>query len=110
MIFFNFNLIRQVRLIDTGKVLERDTECIYTYCGTNRKFIDLPPRCFECGLAKLQPSQIRYPNGHWPIEAIALFKRKIENTLIEIEVQFKYIRIFKIFSIQKKNAYVIEGI
>lgn len=49
--------------------------------------MDLPPRCFECSLAQLQPSQIRYPNGEWPSEAVSLFKTKTESRLIEIEVK-----------------------
>ncbi|XP_055325146.1 probable ATP-dependent RNA helicase spindle-E isoform X2 [Sitodiplosis mosellana] len=82
---FNAELCR-VRLIDTGKVLECNTECIYRYCGRLRTFFDLPPRCFECRLAQMQPSQIRYPSGNWPIEAITLFRNKTEQRTIEIEV------------------------
>lgn len=77
-------------MIDTGKIIECNTDCVYKYCGTNRKFVDLPPRCFECGLVQLQPSQIRYPNGIWPNEAITLFKTKTEDRMIEIEVNFEF--------------------
>lgn len=69
-----------------GKILECNIQCVYKYCGAQRKFIDLPPRCFQCGLAQLQPSQIRYPTGHWPVEAIHLFKQKTEQKMIQIEV------------------------
>lgn len=76
----------QVCLIDTGKVVECKMNCVYKYCGDKREFIDLPARCFECNLAQLQPSQIRYPMGDWPAEAIELFKSKIDSKIVEIEV------------------------
>lgn len=60
---------------------------IYEYCGKQRIFFDLPPRCFECSLAQLQPSQIRYPNGHWPIEAKTLFENETQQKIVEIEVK-----------------------
>lgn len=49
--------------------------------------MDLPPRCFECGLAQLQPSQIQYPNGFWPNEANELLKEKTDQITVEIEVK-----------------------
>lgn len=64
-------------------------ECIYEYCGMRRKCFDLPPRCFKCSLAEIQPSQIRNQNGHWPNEALALFERLTTQKLVEIEVNHK---------------------
>lgn len=75
-----------VQLIDCGKILDCQFEQLYDYCGSLRKFIDLPPRCFECGLAQLQPSLVRYPNSIWSIDAINLFRDKFMNQLVEIEV------------------------
>lgn len=80
------NVHLQVRLIDTGKILDCNHQQIFKYCGKQRKFMDLPPRCFECGLAQVQPSQVRYPNGHWPNEAIELFKRNTDQRTVDIEV------------------------
>lgn len=77
-------------LIDTGKILDCDIMNLFKYCGTAKKFVDLPARCFKCSLAQLQPSQIRYPNGFWPNEAVALFKRFSTQKLIEIEVQTNF--------------------
>lgn len=48
--------------------------------------MDLPPRCFECGLAQLQPSLVQCPDGFWPNEAIELFKEKTDLKLVNIEV------------------------
>lgn len=73
-------------MIDTGKIIDSNIECIYEYCGKQRAFFDLPPRCFECSLAQLQPSQVRYLNGFWPNEAIELFKQQTTTGPIEIEV------------------------
>lgn len=76
----------KVKMIDFGKVIDCSENQFYEYCGTSRKFIDLPPRCFECGLAKVQPSQIRYPDGLWPNAAIDLLKFETNQRLIEIMV------------------------
>lgn len=73
-------------MIDTGETHECTVENAYEYCGKQRKFIDLPPRCFKCSLAQLQPSQVRNPNGFWPPEANRIFKEKTAQMLIEIEV------------------------
>lgn len=75
-------------MIDSGEMVDIVIENVYEYCGKQREFFDLPPRCFECGLAQLQPSQIRYPNGHWPSEAITLFKNVTHKNTVEIEVRF----------------------
>lgn len=48
--------------------------------------MDLPPRCFECGLAQVQPSRIRYPNEHWPSDAVKLFKDLTNHKTIKIKV------------------------
>lgn len=80
------NIILQVRLIDSGKIVDQIIDNIYEYCGKNREFFDLPPRCFECSLAQIQPSQIQYPSGQWPIEAKTLFENQMQQKTIEIEV------------------------
>lgn len=84
----------QIRLIDTGKILDREIQCIYEYCGKQRKFFDLPPRCFKCSLAEVQPSQIRNPNGVWPNEAIALFEKLTSQKSIEIEVWISLLKLY----------------
>lgn len=83
----------KVRLVDTGKKLDCNTENVYEYCGKRNSFFDLPPRCFECALAEIQPSQIRYPNGIWSSEAIALFERETTKRIIELEVTLNNINV-----------------
>lgn len=78
----------QVQLIDSGRIHECQIDQLYHYCGTIKNVFDLPPRCFECRLAQLQPSQIRYPYGVWSSNAIELFKAKAINQPIEIEVSW----------------------
>lgn len=79
------NFVLQVRLIDSGKIADQTIDNIYEYCGKNRKFFDLPPRCFECSLAQIQPSQIRY-GGQWSIEAKTSFENQVLQRTVEIEV------------------------
>lgn len=38
-----------------------------------------PPRCFECALANVRPSQLESPNGFWPQAAVDLFIKLVEN-------------------------------
>lgn len=49
-------------------------------------FMKLPPRCFECSLAELQPSTINCPDGKWPSEAIKCFEEFIGDGEIEAEI------------------------
>lgn len=76
----------KVKLIDFGEVIDCSEKQFFEYCGSSRKFIDLPPRCFECGLAEVQPSQLRYPDGLWPNAANDLIKFETNQRLIEIVV------------------------
>lgn len=75
----------KVEMIDFGEVIDCSEDQFFEYCGSSRKFIDLPPRCFECSLAEVQPSQLRYPDG-WPNAANDLFKLETNQRLIEIVV------------------------
>lgn len=88
-------------MVDSGKIIDKNLANVYEYCGEQRQFFDLPPRCFECSLAQIQPSLIRYPNGHWPIEATKLFVDETRHKNIEIQVGYDF---YYFFSILKKSA------
>lgn len=93
----------QVRLIDTGKIVDQIIANLYEYVGEQRKVFDLAPRCFECSLAQVQPSQIRYPNGHWPVEAKTLFESYTSQRIVEIEVRFHFSFVHLCNYLSKKN-------
>lgn len=76
----------KVKLIDFGEVIDCFKTQLFEYCGSSRKFIELPSRCFECGLAEVQPSQLRYADGLWPNAANDLLKFETNQRLIEIVV------------------------
>lgn len=78
----------KVKLIDFGEVVDCSEDQLFEYYGSSRKFVDLPPRCFECGLAGVQPSQLRCSNGLWPNAANDLLKFESNQRLIEIEANF----------------------
>lgn len=76
----------KVKLIDFGEVIDCSETQLFEYSGTSRKFIELPPRCFECSLAEVQPSQLRYVDGLWSNAANDLLKFETNQRLIEIVV------------------------
>lgn len=49
-------------------------------------FMKLPPRCFECSLAELQPSTINYPIGVWPREAQKCFEEYVKDVEVEADI------------------------
>lgn len=68
-------------------MVECQIDNMYRYISDIKKFVDLPPRCFECRLAEMQPSQINYPDEKWSLEAIEMFKGYVDQRIIEIEVR-----------------------
>lgn len=49
-------------------------------------FMELPPRCFECSLAELQPSTINCPNGVWPRESLKCFEKYTKDGEVEADI------------------------
>lgn len=53
--------------------------------------MDLPPRCFECCLAEVQPSRINYPDGIWPNAAVNVLKDLTNDQEVNAEVIIIYL-------------------
>lgn len=49
-------------------------------------FMKLPPRCFECSLAELQPSTINCPDGEWPRAAQKCFEEYVKDGEVEADI------------------------
>lgn len=49
-------------------------------------FMELPPRCFECSLAELQPSTINCPDGVWPRAARKCFEEYVKDGEVEADI------------------------
>lgn len=54
--------------------------------GVSSNFLTLPPYCYQCALAFIQPSQVNAPDGVWRPEAVEMFVDKTDGIEIQIEV------------------------
>lgn len=73
--FLDYGFIRDDCKLETLRLVESDSE-----------FMDLPPRCFECSLAQLQPSVLMSPSGTWDSDAVKWFRNVAANRHLSIEV------------------------
>lgn len=85
---FNLFFFTQVKLIDIGRTISCGLNKLFEYCGTLKRFMSLPPRCFVCRLAQMQPTQFYSPNGLWSSDLNKLFKEKTYNREIKIDVRY----------------------
>lgn len=74
------------------------------------RFIDIPPRSFECSLAQLQPSVINAPNGLWPEEARKLFRNLTEGVEVMAEVCILHRKIMYMHMLKKKQNNLLSDI
>lgn len=59
--------------------------------GVSSSFLTMPPYCYQCSLAYVQPSEVNAPDGVWRKNVIQLFTDKTDGIEIEAEVLFNLI-------------------
>lgn len=72
--------------MDFGNTEKCKLSDVRRFRGVSVGFMAIPPRCFECSLAQVQPSIINAPDGLWPIKANTLFRELTEGEKVEAEV------------------------
>lgn len=75
-----------VSLIDIGRTLKCLPSHVYMFKQDN-ELSSLPPRCFQCRLAEIQPSTANISGGYmWDSDAIELFKFFADDCEVKAEV------------------------
>lgn len=66
----------------------------------------MPPRCFECRLAEIQPSTANISGGHaWDRRVIERFQQTVLNRRVKAEVIFN-LAFFSVFFSKKENIFI----
>lgn len=72
--------------IDYGHTQKCDTVDLFVFTRAN-EMATMPPRCFQCRLAEIQPSTANISGGNmWDHDAINLFKRFVFDCDVKAEV------------------------
>ncbi|KAJ6634101.1 putative ATP-dependent RNA helicase spindle-E, partial [Pseudolycoriella hygida] len=74
-----------VVLLDLGLEGEVEFSELRRLRGVSAKYIDIPPRVFECRLASLQPSELQSERYGWG-STMAEFKKLTEKTTVTAEI------------------------
>lgn len=89
-----------MRFIDFGNTHKCVLKDLRRFRGVSSHFLTLPPYCYQCSLAFIQPSQVNAPDGVWRAEAIKMFVDKTDGIELEIEVSI----LAKSFSIKADES------
>lgn len=76
----------QVRFSDFGNTRKCKLAELRRFRGISTNFLSLPPYCYQCSLAFVQPSQVNAPDGVWRKETNQLFAQKTDGIELEAEV------------------------
>lgn len=75
-----------VMFIDFGHKQQCSLDELYTLKLKDDE-LRLPPRCFECRLAEIEPSTLnRTAGNYWDFDAVELFKAKLEDVKVVAKV------------------------
>lgn len=77
----------KVRFIDFGNTKICRLDQLKRFRGVSSKYLSIPPYCFQCSLAFIQPSQVNMPNGVWTDDSKHIFSSKTDGIEIKIEVK-----------------------
>lgn len=80
----------QIFLMDYGKTISCDFDKLYRF-DKEAEQLRMPPRCFECCLAEVQPSTINFSANDWQSEANALLHKAADEQDVIIDVNFGHI-------------------
>lgn len=77
-----------VCFIDTGRTQKCQLEDLFMFTQEIRQS-KLPPRCFQCRLAEIQPSTANISGGHmWDRDGVERFKSLVNNIKVKAEVNW----------------------
>ncbi|XP_031628409.1 probable ATP-dependent RNA helicase spindle-E [Contarinia nasturtii] len=76
----------EVRFIDFGNKITCNLSKLRRLRGVSSHFLSLPPYCYQCSLAYIQPSQLNAPDGVWQQEANLLFVEQTDGIEVEAEI------------------------
>lgn len=92
-----------MRFIDFGNIDVVNLKALKRLRGVATQYMEVPSNCFECSLAKVQPSQVNAPDGVWQTEANKEFMDKTDGEEIEIEVSSTKLKTCSNLIEKKKN-------
>lgn len=79
-----------VCFIDYGYTQKCDVADLYVFTGNN-EMATMPPRCFQCRLAEIQPSTVNLSGGNmWDHRAIQQFKLFLLECEVKAEVNVSF--------------------
>lgn len=80
----------RVRIMDFGMFAEVHFGDLRQLLGVAAKYVELPPRVFECRLAEVQPSSMASDKGVWTTESVSAFGELIKGMTTDVCVEVSY--------------------